>query len=196
MKVKPPREKGSSFFSSKKFLTILIGLFIIMIMVLSVLDLWRGSDGTSKYGNTEFTQDNSGWIGYVGSNPVRLTYDPQELENVSLVDFSSFNSVQKIYLSTDDPLLMYRSMDYFRNHVPLTPQQFYSCIPEASNVTECSDWPLKDCSDADNSVGVIIFKNSDEVKTYSFSSTCLVIEGNNDNLPKVFDRAMLKMLGA
>jgi hypothetical protein len=195
MKVKPPREKGTSFFKSKKFLTSLIGFFIIFIMVFSVMDLWDRSGDSYKYKGIEFNNDQNGWVGYIGSNAVQLGYNPQELENVTDVDFSGFDSVQKIYLATDDPLALYKSIDYFRKRVPLSPTKVVSCTPQGSNVSECDQLPLKDCEDADNSVGVIIFKKSDEFKTSFLSNTCMVIEGNNENMLKVFDKAMLKMLG-
>jgi hypothetical protein len=195
MKVKAPREKSTAFFKSKKFLTSLIGFFIIMIMALSALDLWKGSGDSYTYHNTKFTKQDTGWLAYVGSAPVLLAYSPQELENVTDVDFSSFNSLQKIYIVSDDPQAMYRSIDYFRKKIPLSPLKTLACTPEAYNVTECADLPLKDCKDADNTVGVIMFQKADAVSASFITNTCLEIKGTNDELVKVIDKSMLKMAG-
>jgi len=195
MKVKPPREKGSSFFKSKKFLTYLIGIFIIMIMVLSAMDLWQGSGESSVYHNVKFSKEDAGWSAYINSNKVLLSYNPQELDSFTDIDFSAFNSLQKIYLSTDNPLVMYKSMDYFRKRLPLAPSKFIACIPESANVTECGDLPLKDCDDADNNVGVVIFKRSENFTSSFISSSCLVIGGDSDSIMRVVDKSMLRMLG-
>ncbi len=195
MKVKPPRDKSISFFKSKKFLTSLIGIFIILLMVLSALDLWKGSGESYVYHGTKFSKEDLGWSAYIGSNKVTLSYNPKELEDTSDVSFSNLNSVQKIYLSTDNPLAMYRSMDYFRNRIPLSPAKAMACVPEASNVSECEQLPLKDCNDANDNIGVVVFKRSENITIHSISSSCLLVEGNNEDLAKVIDKSMLKMLG-
>ena len=176
-------------------MTLLIGLFIILIMVMSVMDLWQGSEDTYKYHNIEFTRGDYSWSAYINNVLVGLPYSPAELENVTDVDFSSFNSLEKIYLSTDNPLANYKAMDYFRKRIALNPKVVIACIPEAANFTECGQLPLKGCSDADNYVGVIVFNRSDEFNTSFVSPTCMVVEGNSDTLMRVFDRYMLKTLG-
>lgn len=197
MKVKPPREKSTSFFKSKKLLTYLIGFFIIIIMAMSAMDLWKGSGESYVYHGIKFTksEDTGSWVSYINSNQVALTYNPQELENVTDVDFSLFNSVQKIYLSTDNPLVNYQSMNYFSKRLPLTPKKTLACTPESENVTECSQFPLKDCNDADDNVGVVIFKRSENFTKSLVSSTCLELEGDSDYMTKVIDKAALKMVG-
>lgn len=198
MKVKLPREKGTSFFKSKKFLTYLIGFFIIMIMVLSAMDLWQGSKESYVYHNVKFTKSDEQtgfWVAYVNSNQVGLAYSPSELENVSDVDFSSFNSLDKIYLSTDNPLANYKAMDYFKKRLPLSPAKTLACTPESENVTDCDQLPLKDCNDADAGTGVVIFKRSENFTKSFVSNTCLVLEGEPEYIGKVIDKSMLKMLG-
>lgn len=195
MKVKPPREKGTSFFKSKKFLTVLIGIFIIMLMVMSVLDLWKGTEDSYDYHGVEFARGDNGWSAYISNNFVVLPYSPAELENVTDVDFSGFNSLEKIYLTTDNPVATYKSMDYFRRRIPLSPTKVLACIPDGANVTECGQLPLKDCADADNYVGVIVFRRAENFTSSLFSGTCLVLEGSSEDLMKVFDKSMLRMLG-
>ncbi len=195
MKLKPPREKSVSFFKNKKFLTSLIGIFIILIMVLSALDLWKGGGESYVYQGTKFSKEDTGWSAYIGANKVTLAYNPKELENIVDAGFSNLNSVQKIYVSTDNPLAMYRSMDYFKNRMPLSPVKSMACVPEAINVSECEQFPLKDCNDANDNTGVVIFKRAENTTIQPISRSCFLVEGNNEDLVKVIDKSMLKMLG-
>lgn len=196
MKVKLPRERSSSSLRGKKLLTLAIGFFIIMIMVLSVLDLWSGSSDKYTYHGIKFTKGDNGWSAYINKNPVVLPYSPQELENVREVDFSGFNSLEKIYLTTDNPFKMSKSMDHFRNKLPSSAPKIFACTPDASNVTGCESLTLKYCEDATSSVGVIIFKNSESFSSSFITNNCLLLQGDNEVLAKVLDKAVLKMRGA
>ncbi|MEM4266963.1 MAG: hypothetical protein QW404_02825, partial [Candidatus Nanoarchaeia archaeon] len=86
-------------------------------------------------------------------------------------------------------------MDYFNRRLSLGPPKTYACLPEAENVSECAQLPLKDCSDADNNVAVVIFERDENFSSSFVSSTCVVIKGEPDSIMKVVDKAMLKMLG-
>lgn len=195
MKLKLPKEKRVSLFKNKKFYTILIGLFIIMIMVLSVMDVWTSSEESYVYHGVKFVNTESGWVGYAGNNVVSLPYNPKELENITDLDLSMFGFLEKVYLSTDNPSLSYQSISYFKSKVLLGPTTVLSCLPSASKVSGCDNLPLKDCKSANDKVGVIIFKISDISSSSFVSSSCLSIEGDSEFMKKVIDKTALKSLG-
>lgn len=166
-----------------------------MIMVLSVMDVWDGSEESYTYHGVKFVKTDSGWVGYAGDNFVSLPYNPKELESISDLDISMFSFLEKVYLSTDNPSSSYQIISYFKSKVKLSPTVVLSCLSDSSNVSGCENLPLKDCKDSDDRVGVITFKRSDVQKSGFVSSSCLSIEGDSEFMKRSIDKAALKSLG-
>ena len=76
-------EKAVPFYQNKKFLTILMGLFIISIMVFSVLYYGLDTNGQEKveYNGLEFVQTTQGWLAYTEDEQRILLFgNPQDAE--------------------------------------------------------------------------------------------------------------------
>jgi hypothetical protein len=178
--------KKVPFYKKKQFFTILIGLFFIMLMALSAVNIgMQNEEEKLEYGDLEFVQTSSGWRAYLDDGSLDLVYSPDSL-NLSLdsVNLAIFESLEKVYVSfnpEDD--LGYSLYDLERN-LDLN-QIVYACYEDSEL---CEDMPLKDCDDAIAGVGVIIFREGEEDKV-TLDGTCLNIEGKD--LLKVTDKLLL-----
>src|SRR3989344_2868797 len=96
------KEKKVSVFQNKKFLTVLMGLFIISLMVFSVLYYGLDSSGQKNvdYENIHFVQTNVGWLGYTESEQkILILSDPSELVNISTgSSFSFLSGLSRVYV--------------------------------------------------------------------------------------------------
>ena len=178
--------KKVPFYKKKQFFTILIGLFFIMLMALSAVNIgMNNEEETIEYGDLEFVQTSSGWKAYLEEGSLDLVYSPEFL-NLSLdsVNLGVFEYLEKVYISFnpgDD--LGYSLYDLERN-LDFN-KVVYACYEDSEL---CEDLPLKDCADAVDGVGVIIFKEGEEDKV-SLEGSCLNIEGKD--LLKVTDKLLL-----
>ena len=75
-------------------------------------------------------------------------------------------------------------MDYFKRKIGITELKHYACTEDQEG---CEDLPLKNCDDATQSNGVVIFKRAEDTKI-SYSNNCIVMEGASENLIKAVDK--------
>ncbi len=189
MERKEPREKKIGLFRNKRFLTIAISTFIILIMALSVLNLAIDAPTDEKYSykSKTFTKVEGGWLTYFGDSAVMLAYGPKDLDNITMdIDISKLNNVQKIYMSTG-PVKdggMRRALFDFGRYVQLTPKIVMACNKD---VQGCEKLPIKTCEDATGDVGIITFIESDN-PSVKLEGNCLSIEGSGEEMVMYVDK--------
>lgn len=191
MKQKVRIEKKQSFVSKQKWF-ILIAFFLVALMVGSVLDVGRSNrEKTSTYKNYEFTLTDSGWIAYDGNTPIMLSYNPQELESLTIpnINVGVMNYLEKAYLSFDPKdTAVQRAFFEFNRRFNLQTRVVRACY---TDVEGCGDMPIKDCNSTTTNSGVIIFKTTNETKV-ALENNCLTVEGKD--LTKIVDKIILNSL--
>ena len=163
----------------------LLGTIIILVMVGGGIGMWPDDQDKVEVDDREFVSTDYGWQAYYGDSKLVLTMNPLDL-NVSLanVDLGFLSRLSKVYLSIN-PYQDYRNAVYdFQYNVNL-PQVVYSCYEDSEL---CSEMVIKTCDDASSSVGVVVFKESEEDRI-SLENNCLTIEGKD--LLKVTDKLIL-----
>ncbi len=193
MKIPEVYKKKQRFWQNPKLLPTLIGLFIISIMVFSVLGMW-GEDseaqGAYEYKGIKFTSTDYGWIGYQGDKKITLATNPKELENITInyVQPDLLNRLSKVYISLEynEPVL--RAVQEFEQSIKFTTITMPACTQDSPR---CADMPLKTCKDATDTVGVIVFKQSNQTEV-SLINNCLTIQG--PELTKIVDKIVLTQL--
>lgn len=180
--MKPVRyvEKKVSLFSNKKFLTLLMGLFIISVMVFSVLYYGLDNSGQEKveYKGLKFLETNIGWQAYTEENKrILILSDPRDLEEVSFdeVSLDFLKNMQKIYLSVNPSDDISSILYDFQRNVDFSGSYVAACYEESEL---CAELPIKSCLDASANTAVVIFKEAEE-DFINIEGNCLTIQGKN-----------------
>ncbi len=174
-------DKKESFFKSKRFISILMGLFIISIMVFSILYYGLDNTGQEKieYKGLTFTQTSLGWQTYTNSNQrILIQTNPEYLDFVTYLGFGDieyFFSLQKIYVSFNPEENVASALIDFQANTPSGVSLVGACSVESEL---CVQLPLKTCEDATIANGVVIYKESNESKITQ-EGNCLIIEGED-----------------
>ncbi len=181
-----------AFYKNKKFFTILMGLFLIMLMALGAVNVGMNNDDDKvEYNGLEFVETDGGWRANLeDESEIYLIFNPGELEieEEFSVSFSSLLNSEKVYFSYDPSKeSQYAMYDLSRNFN--FNKIVYSCYEDSDL---CTEMPLKTCDDASLDVGVVIFKVGEENKV-SFEDNCLSIEGKS--LLNVVDKLILDYYG-
>ncbi|MBT3985341.1 hypothetical protein HOD38_01310 [archaeon] len=184
--------KRKSIFKRKELYTYLVGIFIIMLMVLSVVNLNSDEPEQVEYNGLTFVATESGFLAYTeeGEQVVVLS-NPEELKELEIEEISlgSLTSLSKMYISLN-PEDNYRNAVYdFYNNIELSTWTTEACYEDNEL---CSTLPIKTCEDATESIGVIIFKEDNET-ILSLDDNCLTIQGKD--LLKVTDKLILDQYG-
>ena len=175
---------------------IILPIFISAIMILSVLGFSFGSftsQNKIKYQGKTFVQSDQGWITYINNKQLILINNPNEISNITIpVILQELNSATKIYITLD----MENSLDnvyklFQQDIMPLlTPPIVIACIKDSP---QCSDMPLKTCSDATFSNKVIQIQYSQQ-SLFNYKNNCLLIQGTQDDLIKQIEALTLSYL--
>jgi len=191
MKKRREPKKKKSIFAKHKIGTALTGLFIISIMALSALNMWNTEEaGKAEYKGIEFAKTDAGFIAHRGTHRIFIKNNPSDLENMSIPTASPRNLIgsSKIYLSYDS--LVHRSaVRIFLQNYKYNSLMVESC-PEDNEL--CKDLPLRDCSDAGDGVGVVLFQQSNISKAFYQNKNCLIIQGKE--LDKIVEKMVLEDL--
>jgi hypothetical protein len=180
--------KKKPFYKKKQFFTYLIGIFIIMLMVLSVVSLDSNEDEAIEYNDLKFVASASGYLAYtedkeqiiILTNPTELL----ELESTEIT-LNSLVTLEKIYISLN-PTDNYQNAVYdLTRNIALPTQQVLACHEDNEL---CTDLPLRTCEDATETQGIILFKEDNET-LLSFNDNCLTIQGKD--LLKLTDKLIL-----
>jgi len=189
--------------------TIIIGVFIVILMIGSVLALFATPYGETtakaKYNGFDFVRTQKGWTTWLGNQPVSFAYLPFDLENLTLPGEIN-KDAEKIYLVAEDDeqlntqyqLTRIKSILYY-----FTKMRFVdACLKEESCPEEK---PLIRCDELN--AQAIVFKTGNETKNYK-DFQCLVFEfkaaDNEDtnktistdiNLDMATEKIIYKILG-
>lgn len=193
MKHKIKAEKGKGFLGTKeRKLTLAFGLFFILIMVASVLNLYEKPDteNTYNYNGIQFANTETGWIGYLkDGRAISIISSPRELENITIdyIPLNRLNLMEKVYVSTNPNDRNREAMSEL-NKLPISARKVAACYEDAEG---CEDYPVKSCNDATDSVGIIVVRESN-VTEVSYKYNCLTIQG--ENLLKLVDKLALQQV--
>lgn len=184
---------------TKKISVLFIALFIISIMIASVLNFGLYSNETPQqaaltYNGYDFYQTNiGGWLTEKDGKQIALTYNPQQIDNVSLgdVDLTTLKFSEKVYLTHDANKinLEIAANDLIRNIA--LPKIVRACPEDGSG---CENFPLKTCEDSTDSTGVIYLKEA-ETEIIQLEKNCLFIQAQSSDIIKIVDRIIYKELG-
>ena len=178
--------------------TLIISLVLVVIISLSVFGIVANSFGKSNsnadaqktvYNGYEFYSSGSFWILEQGNFKFIFASNPNDLKNVS-IESNELNLLpeyaqQTLYIYSDESTAnyqIYQNLDLFLTRIqPACLEQDKAICPE--------DLPIKGCED-----NFIIIKQSDENKLTQ-QDKCIFIEAKPEDLTKVIDIFLLKILG-
>jgi len=175
-----------------------LALIIAFLMVTSIAGYVGNKDSDSeqyKYNKHLFVKVNNGWLTTVENRQVFLNYGPKELENLSVdkVLLNELNNAQKIYISFNPDNEIERGVYELQNNVfPLISTQMVRACTD--DVEGCEDKLIKNCSDASQYTMIISIKRLNETKAV-YNNNCLDINGDGDDLIKIIDKVILRLLG-
>ncbi|MDP3728175.1 MAG: hypothetical protein Q8R18_01845 [bacterium] len=183
-------EKKVSFFKNKKFLTILMGLFIISIMVFSVLYSGLDTSGQEKveYKGLEFVQTTQGWLAYTeDEQKILLSSNPGDLVDISFtpVSLSFLSGIQKLYLSFNPAEDVSGALYDFQQNAAYSGAIVAACYEDGEF---CTELPIKTCADVTSTIGVVLFREANE-SSVVLEGNCLTIQGKN--LLSITDKLIL-----
>ncbi|GEM_PF-3406269 len=177
MKTKPTRSQQEH--STKKKL--LLPLFLGGIMILSTFAIiFSGPSETAQpsytYNDISFRLTSKGWESTLQGQQVTLRYGPQELEPLSsqfpFSSATSLLSLEKMYISTLPNEPFQEAARELYSQATLLPLMSLACLEDVSG---CESLPIKTCSDATSSLGVVVFRLK-EPELVTVEGTCVTLE--------------------
>ena len=172
---------------------LLIGIVLIVVMVFSVLGYSLSSFGNTSssstigYNGFKFTQTSNVWNLNTGGHAFSFNYNPYQTEKInSALNLLSSYQGKPLYIfseNNDAEIEIYKNL-FYQNQIVQRMQD--ACIEgEKCN----GDYPIKTCQD-----NFIIIKesNSSSIKQ---QDNCVFIEGNKENLTKLSDSFLFKIIG-
>ncbi|MBI2136138.1 hypothetical protein HYU06_03640 [Candidatus Woesearchaeota archaeon] len=189
--------------------TIIIGVFIVVLMVGSVLALFATPFGErtvkAKYNGFDFVRTQQGWTVWLGSQPMSFAYLPFDLENITLP--AAINKdAEKIYLVAEDDEQLNSQYQFTRMKSILyyfTKMRVVDACLQENGCPE--EKPIIKCDET--SAQAIIFRTGNETKSYK-DFQCLVFEfktgydedtnktiSTNTDLEMITEKIIYKILG-
>lgn len=176
----------------KKRNGLIIGFILIGIMLFSILGYSFGGkeDNNLKklnYNGFEFVEQNGFWIINIEGLQFFFKYNPKQIEEVnSELKYLSHYQGKPLYIfseSNEAESEIYRNL-FYQNQIVLRIQP--ACLE--GKICE-GDFPIKTCKD-----NFIIIKESENSKITQ-EENCIFIEGKQENLVKITDIFLFKILG-
>ena len=149
-----------------------------------------------KYKDSTFRLTAQGWESTVQGQPLVLSNGPQALETLSTTfPFSSATSLlglQKIYLSSMPPEPVQEALrELYLNSNILAPVTL-SCV---ADVAGCEELPIKTCTDATATVGVVLFRLGEQ-ESMTVDKTCITLIANTTaSLTQMTDTLIYSLYG-
>lgn len=189
--------------------TIIIGVFIVVLMIGSVLALFATPFGEktvkAKYNGFDFVRTQQGWTVWLGSRPVSFAYLPFDLENITLPGEIN-KEAEKIYFVGEDDdelnsqyhITRIKSIVYYFTKIRFVD----ACLKEP----DCpEEKPIIRCDEL--SAQAIVFRTGNETKNYK-DFQCLIFEfkaqesgdtnktiSTNTDLEMTTEKIIYKILG-
>ena len=171
---------------------LLVGALLILIMALSTIgySLKNGQKEDTKelmYNNIKFTQINNLWNAKIGNYQFYFSYNPTEVEEVnSTLNFLNNYNNAPLYIyseNSDVTMEIYRNLVYYNGIVERMQE---ACLEGES----CAEGvPIKNCTN-----NFIIIKKS-ITKEIRQEENCVFISGNDEELVKMSDGFLFKIMG-
>jgi len=175
--------------SKERFNQILVGLVLIFIMILSVLGYGLVGRDSSKeekiiFNGIEFKKINNLWEIEQENFKFVFKYNPKEIERVnSQVDYFDSYYNKPLYISSEN---LEATEEIYQNMYSFVERMQKACL----NEEECEgDLPIKNCEN-----NFIIIRESNNSRITQ-NQNCVFIEGNQENLVKLTDDFLFKILG-
>jgi len=170
---------------------LIIGGILILIMVLSIVGYSFNNQQNKEekiiYNNIEFMKEENFWYANIGDFQFSFRYNPEETgENNYQLNKLNVYSGDPLYLYAENSeagIEIYRNLFYYNQ---ISQRIQYACIEGE----KCEgDYPMKNCED-----NFIIIKESDDEEIIQ-DNNCVFIKGKNENLIKLTDSFLYKIIG-
>ena len=162
--------------------TVIIGVFIVVLMIGSVLALFASPYGErtvkAKYNGFDFVRTEQGWTVWLGNQAVSFAYLPFDLENITLPGEIN-KEAEKIYLAAEDDEILNTQYQLTRTNSILyyfTKMRFVDACLNADSCPE--EKPIIKCDDIN--AQAIVFKAGNETKSYK-DFQCMIFEFASNN---------------
>jgi len=180
---------------------LILTIILVGVMVLSTfgtgLYMFGGSNSGDNsnsnqnkvnYNGYEFIESNDLWYFTIGEMNFILNSNPNELPKTYINVTNSMSSYQNV------PLYIYSEEEYlgqtiYNDFYQIAQRTQDACLASDANKTICEGKPIKSCSD-----NFIIIKEASENKIVQ-ENKCVFIYGKRDEIEKITDVFVLKMLG-
>jgi hypothetical protein len=175
---------------------LIAGIVMVAVMFFSVVGYsFMGRDGTGNEENTkiiynkiEFVKVNGLWDATIGNFKFSFRYNPNEVDQVySLLNLLNTYSGKPLYFSANGAEAEIARNLFYQNQIAQRVQ--YACLEGEKCVN--IDYPVKTCQD-----NFIIIKESENNNTrVEQKQNCVFIEGKKEDLIKLTDSVLFKMVG-
>jgi hypothetical protein len=197
------REERGGIFSKKN----LMGIFIVMIMVLSGLGYMatRDSNGTGSnldYNGFKFSNpDYYTWYASINGTTAKFTYHPKEIEHMQMsADAAAMlASTRMAYITFDPADRDIEQIELVRMQLEQDLSAYFKMYPITGvvNVTkQYASFPKIGCYNATYMVPVIYLRHSDDINQSRITNTgpCIMVEAASANdFPALKDRLLYGM---
>ena len=168
------------------------GLVLISILFVSLVGYGFGGRSVNQeeisYKGQEFVEQNGFWITKIGDFEFSLRYKPNELDEIDTdLHFLDDYLGEPLYISSDDiesESEIYRNL-IGQNSIALRMQ--LACLD--GEVCENKELPVKTCDD-----NFIVIRESSQPKVIQ-NNNCVFIRGEMENLTRITDGFLLKIIG-
>ena len=181
--------KHVPWYKSKKFLVLAMGVFIMFIMVLSSLNVFKGEDTSKKitYNNHIFYKQDTQWMTYINDKPILFFNNPYDVQNITIPDFNF--KLSKLYIAYNPADI--ENEGFIINRIASVLNYFnLKSVPACYNETGCPDIPVINCSKDDS----LYLEYSNDTKIY-IEGKCLILKGTIDSQLKYTDKIFYNLLG-
>lgn len=174
---------------------LIIGIVLVFVMMLSVFGIVANSFGSDSeeesqvfYNGLEFFKQGSYWYASIGEFNFIFSNNPNDLNESYLEQNNSLNLLND-YMNK--PLYLYSDQLALNNFInqnigPFVERMQFACYKE-ENCPE--NYPIKTCDE-----NFILILNED-APSLEQNESCVFIKGSYEDLPKVMDEFILRVLG-
>ncbi|MEW6063541.1 MAG: hypothetical protein AB1571_04195 [Nanoarchaeota archaeon] len=180
------KEEKLKWYKNKKILTSLVGIFIILIMVGSYLNVKDNSEQRLNYNGYNFVKTDKGWLAYIGNNAFLFSFTPSELEELNMPQFNLGSKIYVLFNPEERSEASYevQRLSYILSYKGI--KTFPACIKEEG----CGNIPIMNCESQNN----MMYLKSGNNKVY-IDKNCLVFEGDKEYQARAIDRFSYSILG-
>ncbi|MEK6913870.1 MAG: hypothetical protein AABW47_04345 [Nanoarchaeota archaeon] len=173
---------------------LIAGIVMVAVMFFSVVGYsFMGRDETSNgenakivYNNLEFSKENGLWATTIGDFKFLFKYNPNEVNRTaSLLNLLNTYSGKPLYFSANGPEAEIARNLFYQNQIAQRIQ--YACLEGETCVNV--DYPIKTCQD-----NFFMIRESENTRIEQ-KQNCIFIEGKKEDLIKLTDSVLFKIIG-